>query len=137
MTAVEDAYSPDRDQGQEVMLDGHLLRIFKPTDGQYMIYIAETGRHASSEQRVAAAVNFFMGLFEEADQAYLADRLLDRNDPFGMKKIEEIVGAVTEDWSGRPTEPSSGSASSRKTGGRRSTPRTPALTSSGSPSTDF
>jgi hypothetical protein len=134
VTAVEDAFDPDKDQGQRISLDGHELTVFKPTDGQYMIYIAETGRHATSEQQIAAAVNFFMGMFEEDDQAYLAGRLLDRNDSFGMKKIEEIVSAVVEDWSGRPTQQSSDSATRQKPGGRKSTRRTPALTSSDSPS---
>jgi hypothetical protein len=134
VTAVEDAFDPDKDQGSRILLDGRELTVYKPTDGQYMIYIAETGRHASGEQQIAAAVNFFMGMFDEEDQSYLAGRLLDRNDPFGMKKIEEIVSAVVEDWAGRPTQPSSGSATRQKSGGRKSTRRTPALTSSDSPS---
>lgn len=135
VTAVEDAFDPDKDQGQKISLDGHELTVYKPTDGQYMIYIAESGRHSTSEQQIAAAVNFFMGLFGPNDQAYLAGRLLDRDDPFGMAKIEEIVSAVVEDWAGRPTQQSSGSASRQKSGGRKSTRRTPELTSSGSPST--
>jgi len=134
VTSVEDAFDPEPDSGLEMKLDGEVLRYFKPTDGQVAIYMASSGRHASANDRTAALVDFFLGLFDENSQDILAKRLRDRDDPFGVKKIGEIIESMLEDWSGRPIQSSSASTPSRRSAGRKSTPRTPASTSSDSPS---
>ena len=135
ITAVEDAFDEEPDEGTSIMLDGREMQFFKPTDGQIAMFMSSNGRHSSTGNRVAGIIDFFMGLFDDDDQTYLSDRLLDRTDPFGVKKIEEILESMLEEWSGRPTKSSSGSTRSRTSGGRKSTQRTPALISSGSPST--
>jgi hypothetical protein len=127
VTSIEDAFETEPDEGNALNLDGRELHYFKPTDGQVAVYLASTGRHSSTDDKVAAVVNFFLGMFEEGDAAYLSDRLLDRTDPFGTPKIAEIVNVMIEDWSGRPTKPPTGSSGSRRTGGRKSTE--PTLTS--------
>lgn len=133
VTAVEDAFDPEPDDGRTMKLDGETLRYYKPTDGQIAVYMASTGRHATDQDRTAAIINFFIELFDKRSQAHLVERLLDREDPFGLPKMEEMIEALTEEWSGRPTQPSSGSTRSRTSGGRKSTPRTRKSTSSGSP----
>jgi hypothetical protein len=133
VTAVKAATEPV-EQGEEFTIDSHPVRCFKPTEGQVAIYMAESGRHSTDNDRTAAVINFFMGLFEPDDQAYLANRLLDRDDAFGLGQISEILNAMMEDWSGRPTQPSTGSTPSRSKGGRRSTRPTQQSTLSASPS---
>jgi hypothetical protein len=131
VTAVREAYDPDDvDQGQTLLLDGKELTYYKPVEGQYMMFMASTSQHASQNERVAAVVNFFVGLFDKESQTHLAERLMDRDDPFGIDKINEIMDAMTEEWAGRPTQPSTVSSRSPKTGGRKSTPTTRNLTSS-------
>lgn len=132
VTAVKAATDPE--QGEQFTIDGHPVKCFRPTDGQIAIYMAETGRHASVNDRTAAVINLFMSLFNEEDQSYLAHRLLDRDDPFGTEQIAEILNAMLEDWSGRPIQPSTGSTRSRTPGGRKSTRPTPPSISSPSPS---
>ena len=133
VTAVEEAFEGEPDEGNTLKLDGHVLHYYKPTDGQIAVYMASTGRHSSDSDRTAAIINFFIELFDKDSQAYLVERLLDRDDPFGLVQVEEMIEALTEEWSGRPTQRSSGSTPSRRTGGRKSTPRTPRSTSSDSP----
>ena len=67
-------------------------------------------------------------------QAMFRRRLMDRDDPFDFYMVEEIVEGLIEEWSDRPTQPSSASSSSRPTGGTRSTakPRSRAKTSASS-----
>jgi len=128
VTAVEQAHEDEDEGGSTLVLDGRELRYYQPTDGQFAIYMASTGRHASQTDRIAATVNFFIELFDKNDQVHLSDRLLDRDDPFGVPMMEEIMGEMVQEWTGRPTVPSSGSTPSRKSGGRKSTRRTPAST---------
>lgn len=134
VTAVNEAYEDDVEEGQTLVLDGRDLTYYKPAEGQYMVFMASTSRHSPQNEQIAAVVNFFVELFDKDSQVYLVERLLDRDDPFGIDQINEILDALAEEWSGRPTHPSTGSAPSQKTGGRKSTPPTRKLTSSASPS---
>lgn len=136
VTAVNEAYEPDdADKGEKLVLDGRELTYYKPVEGQYMVFMASTGRHASQNDTVAAVVNFFVELFDKDSQSYLVARLLDRDDPFGIEQINEMLDAMAEDWTGRPTKPSTASSRSQRNGGRKSTPSTRKLTSSDSLST--
>lgn len=136
VTAVEEAFEGEPDTGNQMKVDGHVVRYYRPTDGQVAVYMASTGRHSSDSDRTAAIINFFIELFDKESQAYLVERLLDRDDPFGLAQIEEMIEALTEEWSGRPTQRSSGSTQSRTRGGPKSTPRTRKSTSSVSRLTD-
>jgi len=135
VTSVEDAFEVEDNEGEQFVLDGETLTYYKPTDGQMVLYMAATGRHSTENDRSAATINFFLELFDRESKEHLVARLMDRTDPFGVKKIYEIIAAMMEDWSGRPTQSSSASASSERNGGRKSTPRTRKSISSVSPST--
>jgi len=136
ITAVQDAHDEDEvDEGRTLKLDGEVLRYYKPVEGQVLLYMAQTGRHASRDDRVAAIINFFMELFDERSREHLVGRLMDRDDPFGVRTVEEIMEALIEEWVGRPTQSPSVSARSQRSGGPRSTARTRKSTSSDSPST--
>jgi hypothetical protein len=137
VTAVSEEFSEvEADKGEVITLDGEELRYYRPAEGQYMVFMASTGRHSTTQDQIAAVTNFFVDLFDKESQAYLVGRLLDRDDPFGIETINKIMDAMAEEWGGRPTKSSTGSTSSRRTGGRKSTAPTRTSTSSASPSTD-
>lgn len=135
VTAVQEAYEGEVDEGQVLKLDGRELTYYKPAEGQYMVFMASTTRRSSQQEQIAAVVNFFVELFDKESQAHLVERLLDREDPFGIEQINDILDALAEEWSGRPTQPSTASTRSQRTGGRKSTRPTPKLTSSDNLST--
>lgn len=129
ITAVEEAQQPDDvDEGNFIKIDGVDYRYYRPTDGQIAMFAAMTGRRASTQDQIAGTVDFFFDLFEKADQARLSARLLDRADTFTTATIGEIMEAMVEEWSGRPTKPSSVSTTSQSNVGRKSTRRTPVST---------
>lgn len=134
LTAAKEAVGED--EVLEIPLDGVIYRAYRPTDGQFAFVMATTGRHASDEDQVAGQVNFFLSLFEKEDSDALARRLLDRTDPFGLDMMGEMITAMMEEWTGRPTQRSSASTRSPRTAGQKSTRRTPTPISSASPSTD-
>ena len=134
LTAAKEVVEGE-DEALDVPIDGVIYRAYKPTDGQFAFVMATTGKHASTQDQIAGQINFFLSMFEQADADALAQRLLDRKDPFGMDAVGDILGAMLEDWSGRPTVPSSGSSQSPRTTGRKSTQRTPKSISSDSRST--
>jgi hypothetical protein len=103
-------------------------RAHKPTPAQFAIFIAETGRHTSDMTKMAAFINFFMGVLDEHSVSYIKDRLLDPTDPFDVEQIEEITEMLVEEWTGNPTQEPSGSTPSQPSTGLASTPPTPALT---------
>lgn len=133
LTAAKEAVE-GADEVLEVPIDGVIYKAYQPTDGQYAFVMATTGKHASTQDQIAGQVNFFLSLFEQEDADALARRLLDREDPFGLEEVTEIFTAMMEEWTGRPTQSSSGSSGSQRTTGRKSTPRTQKSISSASPS---
>jgi PhoPQ-activated pathogenicity-related protein len=137
VTAVNEAYPAEQevDEGNTFILDGKELRYYAPAEGQYMVFMASTSRHASNNEQVAGVVNFFIGLFDDESQTYLTERLMDRKDPFGIDMINQILDAMVEEWTGRPTKSPTASSRSPKTGGRKSTRPIQALTSSENRST--
>lgn len=133
-TAVEQAEADvnaavdGEEEGTPIRVDGRVCTFFKPDSGQLALYLAGMGRHTSEFEKVASTTDFFMGLWDDADQSYFSGRLMNRHDEFGMETMTRLMGQMIEGWSGRPTQPSSGSTASQQTGGRKSTRRTPART---------
>lgn len=124
-TAVLDAHDEPEEDADQIKIDDRICTFHRPTDGQVAMYLSGVGRHTSTFEKVAAGVDLFIGMFDEADQAWLSGRLLDREDRFGMDAIMTILHSMIEEWSGTPTQPRSDSAGSRTPTGRKSTRRTP------------
>lgn len=137
-TAVAQAQEPDDEQQEDGALeftiverdaDGEevqrvLCRAFEPGDGQLAFLMATTGRHQPLEGQVAGILNFFDSCLDQESSAYISGRLLDRTDKFGLDDVRQYMEYMAEEWGGRPTKPSNGSAKSQRRGGRRSTPAT-------------
>lgn len=125
-------------EAEEVMkftVDGTELTAYYPSDGQLAILAASVGRHSSVHNQVAGIIDFFVEVMDDFSHSYLRDRLLDREDPFGLEEVESIMAWMMEEWTGRPTQQPSVSTPSRRSGGPRSTQRTSRSISSDSPLT--
>lgn len=118
---------PDADQWP-FKVDGVECMAFKPGSGQLAVLIATTANHSSEVEQVAGIINFFASVLDDQSHHYLVQKLLDRRDPFGISEVTEIMEAMVEEWTGDPTKQPSDYLPSRKPGGQKSKPRTPALT---------
>jgi hypothetical protein len=125
-TAARQAVDPEAaEKPIEFEVDGEVWRAYKPTEGQLAWLMANATDFAKVEDQAAASINFFVGLFDDDTRRLIAQRLLDRDDPFGLEEIGEITEYLTEEWAARPTKPSSVSTPSRRSTGRKSTATAP------------
>lgn len=97
--------------------------IFKPTETQIAIYLAnyESGNIAV----LAGTFEFVKMIFDKEDADHLMARLKDRDDPFELPTLTEILLGIIQEVSGRPTRRSTGSTRSPRAGGPRSTDKLP------------
>lgn len=114
----------------EFKVDGQILRAYPPTASQIAVAVAGTGKRVPFERKIQTVVDFFVRILDDEDAAYVTERLLDRSDPFGLEQIEQIMKGLMEEWSARPTQPSSDSSATPPTTGSSSTEATPQSTSS-------
>jgi len=138
VTAAKEVAETDdeRDDMIEFKVDGVVCFADKtPGDGQLALFMASTSNNSSKNEMIAGTINFFFSVLDDETRTYLAAKLMDRKDLFGLDEIQEIMHDLVEEWSGRPTGRSSASTSSRRPAGRKSTPRTRELSSSDSQST--
>lgn len=119
----------ERDENGELIRTVE-CRYFRPSDGQIAMVMASVGRHANLHAKLAGIIDFFVAVLDEESHFYLVDRLMDREDPFGLEEVEAIMAEMMEEWTGRPTQPPSASTQSRSSGGRKSAQRTTKSTSS-------
>lgn len=110
--------------GQEVEVVTHTQQCVtnRPTEGQLVFLLAaEASETRSTESRMAGMVDFALAIFDEPTRRYFGGRLLDPEDGFGFSDFMDIVQAVVEEWSNRPTKLSSDSTSSPASTGDSST----------------
>jgi hypothetical protein len=121
----------DGAQPIEFKIDDDEFIAYPPTPGQAALFMAAQAKNRDVADSVAGVIDFFDGLLDEDGQALFHQRLLDRDDSLDFDIVSEIIEALFEEWSARPTQPSSASTSSRKSAGSRSTakPRSRATTS--------
>lgn len=112
----------------EFPLDGHMLKAYRPGSGQFGVLMAMTNKHASSNEAVAGIITFFCSMLDEDSNTHVINRLLDNRDPLGVEDCQEIMMALVEEWSARPTQSPSDSSASPESTGPSSTLPIPALT---------
>lgn len=124
-TSVKNGSKESMPIGEElpVLLDDHELVLIPPTPEQYILLLAGMEASTSQHDYMAGAINFIFGLVEGDDRRYLYSRLRDRDDDFGLDELLELIEYATEEWGGRPTEPSSDSSGRRQPTGKTSTAR--------------
>lgn len=113
-----------------IKLDDVELVSLRPTEGQLvMLMAAEASETRSRDSQLATTIDFALSIFDDNTRRYLGSRLLDPQDPFSLSGGEDgegaglldLIQAVVEEWTNRPTKPSSGSTSSPENGGSSST----------------
>lgn len=127
-TAIEQAENPD--ETLEFAIDGHVVRCYRPTDGQIAMLMAAVGRHTSDATKIAGCIDFFVTVMDEESHRYVVDRLLSREDPLGVIDVQNVIQWLIEEWSGRPTQAPSVSTRSQTDTGPKSRRRTTKSTSS-------
>lgn len=112
-------------------IDGEEFIAYPPTGSQLALAMAAQATHSSTQDRVRGLIDFLDGILDEKGQDRFRERLLDRDDPFDLSTVEQIVSWLASEWSGRPTAQPSGSRSSPRSAGRRlrATPPSVAATS--------
>lgn len=70
--ANEAAQTPEqRSAGMEFVVDGTLCRAYKPKDGQLAVLMATTGRHSSTQEKIAGLINFFVAVLDRDSHTYI------------------------------------------------------------------
>lgn len=118
------------DNGDKIEIERETMRALPPTAAQVAVVAAGLGRHTPTMEKIATAIDFFYEVMDENSAAYVRRRLLDRYDPFGIDEVSAITRWMFEEWSGNPTNGSSGSSQSPPTNGRSSKRNTSKSTSS-------
>ena len=132
ITAIEEKppHPDDLDVPLLFKLDGRECRAYKPNDGQLAMLMASLGRHSSDATKLAGVIDFFVTVMDDESHQHVVDRLLSRDDTFGLEQVTDIMMWMIEEWTGRPTQPLSVSTSSPGSGGQKSRRRTTKSTSS-------
>jgi len=108
-------------QPVKVDMDGREVIFLPPTTGQWAVTMAGGSDTSSPADMVATQINFFFSMLEADDVSYFKHRLFDREDPFDVDNIAEIIEHLLEEWSARPTKQPSDFLPSQRSAGKRST----------------
>lgn len=96
-----------------------------PTTGQ-LVLLMTTDTEGSPGVLLRSVMEFFQGILDEDDYNALRDHIKSGGD---INVLAEIMEWLVEQWSTRPTKPSSASSRSRTSTGRASTRKQPAKAS--------
>jgi hypothetical protein len=105
----------------EFTIDKDTYTAYPPKAAQFAYFIATQAKNRDTSDNMAGVIDFFDGLFEEADRERLRSRMLDRNDPMEFSLIEDLVDMLMEEWMERPTSAASESSASPRTTATNST----------------
>lgn len=119
---VPDGFEDDGKGGrrQKFRIEKRTLHARTPNGGQLAFMLASMGRGQTNDQRFAAIVNIMLNTLVDGDQDYFESRLLSGDPHYALppEQIEEVFEYLSEQWFGRPTQPSSDSASSPPSDGQ-------------------
>jgi hypothetical protein len=105
------------------------VELHSPGSGS-LAYLAMSVAGAGNDLiQVGQVINFIMSIFDEDDARYVRGLLLDRDSGFDAEDIMDLAIYIVEEWSDRPTKPSTGSSQSRQATGARTTGATRKVTS--------
>jgi hypothetical protein len=109
----------------EFKVDDDVFVAYPPSAGQMALMLAAQADSRDAAESVAGIIDFFDGMLEEDARETFRRRLMDRDDPFDFDMVNDIMEGLIEEWSARPTKSPSVSATSRGSGGPRSTAKRP------------
>lgn len=93
-------------------VDGRVCTSYAPTSGQLGVFTALISDINGWQTQSAGIINFFLGIMDEGTKSYLATRLLDRNDPFEIDDVRDIMINLMQEWTANPTDGQSGTSGS-------------------------
>lgn len=102
-------------------IDDDEFTAYPPTEGQIAYMMASQAQDREMADTIAGILDFFTGLLDAADAAKFRRRFLDRDDNLSFETMQDVIESLVEEWSERPTKPSSDSTTSRARTGRKST----------------
>jgi len=86
-------------------VDGRELTAYKPSDGQLAMLMVAVSKHVSQSTQIAGVIDFFVSVMDNTSHGYIVDRLMDREDMFGIEEVQAIMEWMVEEWTGRPSQP--------------------------------
>lgn len=95
--------------------------VYPPTTAMFALFLSSQAENRTIADQMAGVVDLVDGLLTEEQRPLFHKRLLDRNHPLDFDVLQEIIEWLLEEWSARPTQESSDSSSSQRSGGRKST----------------
>lgn len=101
-------------------IDDDTFTAYPPTESQVAYMLSSQARGRDVTDSIAGVIDFFDGILDKHAQEVFRRRLLDREDPFDFAMVREIIEGLMEEWTARPTKPSRGSTSSRRSTGPKS-----------------
>lgn len=119
-TSTEDVVEPIK-----FMVDDDEITAYPPTPGQFAIMVTRSSEYAKDTERAAGQIDFFLGMLDEPSKMIIGNRLLDREDKLDLDDIAEIFTWLLGEFSARPTKSPSGSPTSGRSTGRKSTVSVP------------
>lgn len=134
-----DATRKGRDDGEDdepivVKVLDREVELHSPGSGS-LAYLAMSIAGAGNDLvQLGQVINFMMSIFDDDDARHIRGLLLDRNSGFDAEDIMDMAIYLVEEWSSRPTNPSTGSAQSPRQVGARTTGASRKVTSTRSPS---
>jgi len=114
--------------------DDREVTFYKPTAAQFAI-LSSASVNSSEFEAAGTYLALFFEMAEEDTARYFRSRLFDRNDPFDIDSeggIQDIMMALIEEWSARPTKQPSDYQPPRSTTGKSSTATSSAKASTSS-----
>lgn len=119
------AEGPQPGQWIEVQVEGFEdpLRLRVPKEGAVMLMMAGISAKNVTARAISRYMNGIMDLFDEDSRDAVEERIMDPDDEFDLEQLSDMWGEAMEQWTARPTQPSSGSTGSRTNTGKKSTGR--------------
>lgn len=105
-------------------IDGEELTAHPPTTGQIALFMTRSAQGGMGT--ITALFDLLSAVLDDDDIDLVESKLAEGVD-IGL--LTDIVSYLIEEWSARPTQPSSASSASRRTTGKRSTAKRPATAS--------
>lgn len=98
---------------------------YVPTEDQIALFAAAFGDDAKEANVMSSTMDFLRNVLVKESYHEIRARIADRNDPVGIETMQQILEWIFEEFAGFPTQPSSGSTSSRRPGGEKLTDHLP------------
>jgi hypothetical protein len=120
-TSASKSESVPAGEDQTVKIDDREITFQAPTVSHIILMASMLEGAKDEKRRAAIIINWFFSMLPPLDRGYFETRLFDHADDFDLVNITEVIDYLMEQWSSRPTQPSSTSSGSHSPAGKKST----------------